>query len=310
MSFTPISTRRSDIVETWVNSKKRQAQSRWRTLRYVRGRWEFVFALLLLCPILVMGIFASVLAPYDPNQLDTVARLSPPTLGFSGLGKHLLGTDQLGRDELSRMMYGTTISLTVGAVSVLFAGTLGLVLGMVAGYRGGWIDAVIMRVVDVVLSFPYILLAISIVAVLGASLRNIIIVFALSSWVVYARTVRGVVLGLRNKEYVVAARTIGCPGSRIMFRHLLPNVVSPLTVIASFELARIIVAEATLGFLGLGVPPPAASWGSMLADGRNYIQMAWWIGTFPGLALTMAVLGINIFGDALRDALDPRLRRG
>jgi len=280
----------------------------WRKRLGIWGRWEFGLAALLLVPVGVMGLFATTLAPYDPNWLDTAARLTPPTMSLSGLGRHALGTDQLGRDVLSRMMYGTQISLTVGAFSVLVAGILGLVLGLIAGYRGGWVDALIMRVVDVVLSFPYILLAISIVAVLGASLRNIIIVFALSSWVVYARIVRGAVLALRNREYVLAARTVGCSPARIVFRHVLPNIVSPLTVIASFELARIIVAEATLGFLGLGVPPPAASWGSMLADGRNYIQMAWWIGTLPGLALTMTVLGINVFGDALRDALDPRLR--
>jgi len=271
------------------------------------ARWEFGLAVVLLAPVALMGVFAT-LAPYDPNWLDTTARLTPPTLSLSGLGRHALGTDQLGRDILSRVIYGTRISLTVGSVSVVAAGIIGLVLGLIAGYRGGWIDAVIMRVVDIVLSFPYILLAISIVAVLGASLRNIIIVFTLSSWVVYARVVRGAVLPLRNREYVLAALTVGCSPARIVLRHVLPNIVSPLIVIASFELARIIVTEATLGFLGLGVPPPAPSWGSMLADGRNYIQMAWWIGTFPGLALTMAVLGINVFGDALRDALDPRLR--
>jgi len=294
-------------VSARVGPRQGTASTPWRKRLGMWARWEFGLAVVLLAPVALMGVFAT-LAPYDPNWLDTTARLTPPTLSLSGLGRHALGTDQLGRDILSRVIYGTRISLTVGSVSVVAAGIIGLVLGLIAGYRGGWIDAVIMRVVDIVLSFPYILLAISIVAVLGASLRNIIIVFTLSSWVVYARVVRGAVLPLRNREYVLAALTVGCSPARIVLRHVLPNIVSPLIVIASFELARIIVTEATLGFLGLGVPPPAPSWGSMLADGRNYIQMAWWIGTFPGLALTMAVLGINVFGDALRDALDPRLR--
>jgi peptide/nickel transport system permease protein len=228
---------------------------------------------------------------------------------MAGGGLHLLGTDQLGRDVLSRLIYGSRISLLVGSVSVVLGGLVGLLLGLAAGYFGNWFDSVVMRVVDIQMAFPYVLLALVIVALVGTSLLNLIMIFTVTEWYVYARVVRATTLSLRQREFVSAAIALGDSHIRILLRHILPNVVSPLTVIASFEMAKIISTEAALGFLGLGVPPPTPSWGSMLADGREYLRDAWWVSVFAGIALMLTVLAINFLGDAARDALDPRMER-
>jgi len=261
-------------------------------------------AIIVLVMVLV-ALAAPLLAPADPNDGEIMQRLQPPI--WLGGKSGLMGTDQLGRDVLSRVIYGSRVSLIVGSVSVLLAGSLGLVLGLVSGYAGRQVDNLIMRLTDIQIAFPFILLALAIIAILGPGIRNMIIVFAVTDWTIYARTIRGAVLSIREKEFVEAARGLGGGHVRIIVRHILPSVTSPLIVISSFELAKIIIYEASLSFLGLGVPQAIPSWGQMLADGREYIQTAWWVSTFPGLPLMTTVLGINFIGDGLRDALDPRL---
>ena len=256
--------------------------------------------------VVVVALAAPILAPADPNDGDIMQRLQPPI--WMGGKSGLMGTDQLGRDVLSRVIYGARVSLIVGSVSVLLAGSLGLVLGLVSGYAGRQVDNIIMRLTDIQMAFPFILLALAIIAILGPGIRNMIIVFAVTDWTIYARTIRGAVLSIREKEFVEAARGLGGGHVRIIVRHILPSVMSPLIVISSFEIAKIIIYEASLSFLGLGVPQAIPSWGQMLADGREYIQTAWWVSTFPGLPLMITVLGINFIGDGLRDALDPRLQ--
>ena len=276
-------------------------------LRRLLGRTSARAGLATLVIAVSSAVLASWLAPYDPVQGDLLQRLKPP--GMAGGGLHLLGTDQLGRDVLSRLIYGSRISLLVGSVSVVLGGLVGLLLGLAAGYFGNWFDSVVMRVVDIQMAFPYVLLALVIVALVGTSLLNLIMIFTVTEWYVYARVVRATTLSLRQREFVSAAIALGDSHIRILLRHILPNVVSPLTVIASFEMAKIISTEAALGFLGLGVPPPTPSWGSMLADGREYLRDAWWVSVFAGIALMLTVLAINFLGDAARDALDPRMER-
>jgi peptide/nickel transport system permease protein len=215
----------------------------------------------------------------------------------------------MGRDLLSRILYGARISLVVGTLSVLSSGLMGTALGVIAGYYGGWVDSLLMRLTDIQMALPFMLLALLAVALLGPTLPNIVVVFALTAWYGYARVARASTLALCQQQWVGAAYAIGATHRRMICRHILPHLISPILVLGSVEMARIITAEAALGFLGLGVPAPAASWGNMLSDGREYIQNAWWISAFPGLALVTTVLGINILGDGLRDLLDPRLRR-
>jgi len=275
--------------------------------RYARRSGKLVFGSVLVLGVIAMAVLAPVLSRHEPNRVNLMARLTPPAWQAEGSVKNLLGTDQLGRDLLTRIMYGARVSLAVGVISVLTSGLFGTLLGLIAGYHGGRLDSLIMRLTDIQMALPFILLALLVVALLGPSLTNVIIVFTVTAWYVYARVARASALSIREDQYVEAARALGAADFRILWRHLLPSLVSPLVVTASFEAARIITTEAALGFLGLGVPPPYPSWGNMLSDGREYIQDAWWISTFPGLALLVAVLGINILGDALRDILDPRL---
>jgi peptide/nickel transport system permease protein len=252
------------------------------------------------------AIFAPFLSPYNPLEQHLAFRLKPPGWAGSDGRMHVLGTDQFGRDVLSRIIFGSRVSLIVGTASVILGGILGLILGMTSGYFGKWIDDIIMRIVDIQLSFPFIILALCIIAILGASLLNLIIVLAVTGWVIYTRVVRSSVLSVKEMDFVQAAKAIGTSNFKIILKHILPNVVAPFFVIASFQVARIIIIEAGLGFLGLGVPPPVPTWGNMLSDGREYLREAWWIGTFPGLAIVLVVLGINLLGDGLRDALDPK----
>ncbi len=262
----------------------------------------------LVLAVILMALFAPLLSRLDPDRVNLIARLTPPSWQAGGSVKYLLGTDQMGRDLLTRIMYGARISLLVGVLSVLTSGSLGTLLGLLAGFYGGRLDSLIMRLTDIQMALPFILLALLVVALLGPSLTNVIIVFTITAWYVYARVARASALSIRENAYVEAARALGATDRRILRRHVLPFLVSPLVVTASFEVARIITTEAALGFLGLGVPPPRPSWGNMISDGREYIQDAWWISTFPGVALLVTVLGINILGDALRDILDPRLK--
>jgi len=258
--------------------------------------------------VLVMALGAPLLTRYSPAELDIRNRLAPPVWVPGGTAEHPLGTDQLGRDVLSRLAYGARVSLFVGISAVAVSGVVGVSLGLVAGYYGRLTDDVIMRLADFELAFPFILLAIAILAVLGPGLSKVILTLGLTGWAQYCRLSRAQVLGLRETEFVEAARTIGASTSRILLRHILPNTLAPVIVIASFSVASVIIAEASLSFLGLGIPVSVPSWGGMLSEGRAYIERAWWLVTFPGLALMLTVLSINVLGDALRDALDPRLR--
>jgi peptide/nickel transport system permease protein len=265
-------------------------------------------ALVVLCLVLLTALFAPLLAPYDPTLIDVVKRLRPPVWAVGGTPEHLLGTDSLGRDVLSRLIHGSRVSVIVGFTVVALSGTLGVTLGLLAGYFGGWVDDVIMRLADITLAFPFLLLAIAFLAVLGAGLTNVIIVLAVWGWVPYARVVRGDTLALREKEFVEAARAIGVRHPSIILQHILPNTMAATIVIATLAVAQTILAEAALSFLGLGVRPATPTWGGMLAEGREYITTAWWIVTLPGVAITVTILCINLFGDWLRDYLDPRLR--
>jgi len=221
---------------------------------------------------------------------------------------HLLGTDHLGRDMFARILFGSRIAAIVGLSVVLIGGTIGVTLGLLAGYAGGWIDDLIGRIVDVQLAFPFILLAVALVAVLGSSVTTVIAVLGITSWVQYVRVVRAETKALRQRDFIMAAHATGATHARIVFVHILPNIASVVIVLATFEVARAIILESALSFLGLGVPQAIPSWGAMLADGRQFLDTAWWIGTFPGLAIMLTVLGVNVFGDGLRDYVDPRSR--
>jgi len=276
-------------------------------VRFLRSRRAVLGSVFLLV-IALVAVCAGVIAPADPEAIDVNHRLRPPKAVAPTLEKYLLGGDQLGRDILSRIIYGARISLTVGVTAVLLSGSLGMLLGLLAGYYGGRTDEVIMRLADIQLAIPTILLAIALVGVLGPSLRNLILVLGITGWVIYARTIRGVVLSLREQQFVEAARALGSGDRRTLFRCILPNVWTPAIVVASQQVGFMIILESALSFLGLGVQPPTPTWGGMIADGRGYLATAWHVTTFPGLALMATVLAINFFGDGLRDILDPRLR--
>ena len=274
--------------------------------RLVRRRTA-LFGMLVVAVVLLAAIFAPIVSPFDPLAQDIGQRLKEPGWQDAQGRVHPLGTDHLGRDILARIIYGSRIALLVGLAAVLISGVIGMAVGLVAGYFRGKVDDVLMRLADVQLAFPFILLAIAVIGVLGPSLRNIIVVIGVSSWVVYARVVRGEVLSIREREFVQAAIALGSRDGRILVRHVLPNAFTPWLVVATLDMARVIVIESALSFLGLGVQPPTPTWGGMLADGRVYLSTAWWLATFPGLAILVTVLGINLFGDGLRDTLDPRL---
>lgn len=278
-------------------------------LRALMSSRAGLFGLVLLLLFVALALLAPVLDLPDPVRSNLRARMLPPTWdGLFSPGAHPLGTDQVGRDILSRIIYGSRITLMVAGSAVVLGGIVGVFLGIVAGYVGGLADRILMRLVDIQLAIPLMLLALLIVAALGPSLVNLIIVLAVTSWIRYARIIRGQVLTLREREFVLSARALGASRLRIMLRHILPNVMTPALVVATLELARVIIMDAALSFLGLGVQPPAASWGRMLAEGRVYISSGWWIVTFPGLAIVFTVLSVNLFGDWLRDIFDPKMR--
>lgn len=275
--------------------------------RFLRSRRAVAGSLFLLL-ICLVSFLAPVIAPYPENQQNLERVQLPPFSTSTENTFHLLGTDALGRDLFSRMLYGGRVSLLVGITVVVVAGLIGVPLGLVSGYFGNLVDTLIMRLVDVQLAVPFILLAIAIMAVLGTGLGNVIFVLGVSSWVGYARIVRGAVLSLREQAFIEAAHCIGLSSSRLLLRHLLPNVWTPVIVLATQGVGGAILAESSLTFLGLGISPLIPTWGAMVADGRNYLTTAWWISTFPGLLLTSTVLAIYFLGDGLRDVLDPRLR--
>ena len=278
------------------------------TLKRLARRRIALFGLAVVVIVVFAATCAPWLTPFDPLEQDINQRLKEPGWRNADGQVHPLGTDHLGRDILARVIFGSRIALIVGLSAVLISGVLGMIIGLVAGYFGGKVDDSFMRLADIQLAFPFILLAIAVIGVLGANLRNIIIVIGVSSWVVYARVVRGEVLSIRERDFVQAAIALGSRDGRILVRHVLPNAFTPWLVVATLDMARVIIIESALSFLGLGVQPPTPTWGGMLADGRVYLSTAWWLATFPGLAILVTVLGINLLGDGLRDTLDPRLK--
>lgn len=292
------------VTSTVEKKQTPNAFVRWIRLLFKSKTGTFGFIIVL--AVILVAIFAKFLSPYDPNMINPAAMLKPPVWVEGGSVEHILGTDNLGRDMLSRIIYGSQISLLVGLAAVALAGVIGVFVGLVAGYYGGFIDNVLMRLVDSFLAIPTILFALVILSIFGPSVTTLIIVLGITNWVQYARLVRGEVLSLKEREFVKAAKSIGVRDNKIILKHLLPNVISPFIVISTLSVATTIILEASLSFLGLGIQPPSISWGGILSDGRDYIATSWWLATFPGLAITITVLAIIFLGDWLRDVLDPR----
>jgi peptide/nickel transport system permease protein len=271
-------------------------------LAKLRARPGAMIGLVIILLFIVIAIAAPMLAPDDPNAISRDRRAAPSTA-------HLFGTDELGRDVFSRVIYGARVSMRVGLIAVGIALVAGALLGLIAAYVGGWVDGVIMRIMDVMLAFPGILLAIAIIAVLGPSLSNVMIAIGIEAIPIYTRTARASTLSVKEYEYVIGARALGCKGSRIVLRHILPNITAPLIVLATVGVAGSILTAAGLSYLGLGAQPPTSEWGAMLSSSRSYLRDSWWMATFPGMAIVLVVLSLNLFGDGLRDILDPRSRR-
>lgn len=280
---------------------------RWRRLRLHRP--GMALAVVVCAVFVAVAVLAPWISPYDPLAGAVEQRLMPPAWEEGGSRQHLLGTDGLGRDILSRLIHGARISLTVCVIALLAAGSVGSLLGMLAGYLGGWVDSLIMRLVDLAVSLPVILLALLFGVLFGPSLANLVIIIALVLWSQFARMARGETLRVRSSDFIDLARAAGCSTASIMFRHVLPNVSGALIVLATLQVGVVIVLEASLSFLGVGVPPPAPAWGSMIADGRSYVVSAWWLAVVPGVAIMSIVLAANVLGDALSDLLNPAVRR-
>ena len=274
--------------------------------RLLRLRWGLASAGVLLL-IVASAALAPWISPHDPLAVNIRHRLAPPAWMDGGSVQHLLGTDQVGRDLLSRMIYGGRVSLVAGVAAVLMSATIGVLLGLGAGYFGGRADWTIMTVINVMLTFPFVLLALAVIAVLGPSLPNMILVLGVAGWPIYARAIRAETMAIREREFVLAGRALGMSHLRIVFRQVVPNLVSVIVVIATLQVAQVIVLESFLSFLGLGIQPPTPAWGNMLGEGRVYMLNSWWIATFPGLAIFLTTLVINLMGNALRDWLDPHL---
>ena len=264
--------------------------------------------LLLILALIATAIMAPILSPHDPTAGSLGERLKPPFWQERGSKDHLLGTDLLGRDILSRMIYGARTSLTVSLITILIAGVAGAFLGIVSGYLGGWVDVLIMRAVDVAFSFPTILLALLFAVILGPSFISIVFIIGFTLWAQYARMARGDTLRLKEMDFVALARIAGCSQWSIILRHLLPNAANPLIILATLQVGVVIMLESSLSFLGVGIPPPTPAWGAMIAEGRSYIVSAWWISLIPGVAILLTVLSFNLLGDALTEILDPAQR--
>lgn len=284
-----------------------QAESLFRrNLRDFAGNRLATASLIVVAMFIVMAVAAPLIAPHDPNETDLFRRLQPPGWVEGGEWSYLLGCDALGRDILTRIIYGARVSIFIGAAVIFLATGVGIAAGLAAGYYRGWVDVVISRIVDILLGFPYLIFAIGLMAMMGPGLLNIVLALAYKEWVIPCRVVRGETLAVRELEYVEAARALGAGPGHIMRREILPNILSPVIVVSTIRMAHVIILEASLSFLGLGVQPPTASWGSMVADGRAFILEAWWVSTFPGLAILLLVLAINVASQGLRDAFDPR----
>jgi peptide/nickel transport system permease protein len=278
--------------------------------RFLNGRrWFLLMPLAIITVMVATAVLAEFLTPYSPTEISLANRLRPPFWEKGGSLSHPLGTDPMGRDLLTRMIYGARVSLVVAVLALLVGGGMGAALGLIAGYYGGRLDALVMRVADTTMAFPIILFAILFVVVLGGSMVTTVFAVALVLWARYARVIRGEVLSLRERDFVAQARVAGCSSSRIMLIHLFPNILNTLVVLLSLQVGWVIIVEASLSFLGAGIPPPTPTWGAMIAEGRDYIATAWWVSFFPGLAILATVLSFNLFGDWLRDALDPKLRQ-
>lgn len=278
------------------------------SLRQFLGNRLAAASLLVVLAFAVIAILAPFLARHDPNEADLFRRLQPPAWRDGGEWAYPLGCDALGRDILSRLVFGARISMSIGLAVILIATGVGILAGLAAGYLGGWIDAAILRLVDILLGFPYLIFAIGLMAMMGPGLQNIVLALVYKEWVVPCRVVRGETLAAHEIEYVEAARALGASRLHIMLREILPNILSPVIVVSTIRMAHVIILEASLSFLGLGVQPPTASWGSMVADGRDFLVDAWWVSTFPGLAILVLVLAINVASQGLRDAFDPRFK--
>jgi len=265
------------------------------------------FGVVLLSAFVLVAFLAPVLAPHGPTTPNLLQRLTPPAW-ISGDATFLLGTDHLGRDMLSRILYGTRIALMVGALGVSLAALIGITLGAIAGYVGGWTDTIISRFIDTLLAIPNVILYLAVLFAFGASLTTLVLVIGGVGWTTFARVVRAEVLSLRNREFVEASRASGQRATLVLLKHVLPNVLAPILVVGTLNVATVIILEASLSFLGLGVQPPTVTWGRMLADGRNYVATAWWLATFPGLMITLLCLSLIFIGDWLRDLLDPRIQ--
>jgi ABC-type dipeptide/oligopeptide/nickel transport system permease subunit len=275
--------------------------------RLWRLKWGLGAAVVMLA-VIAVTILAPWISPHDPIAVDIRHRLAPPAWMARGTVEHLLGTDQVGRDLLARVIYGGRVSLVIGVSAVLISTSLGVLLGLASGYFGGRTDWAIMTLVNVMLTFPFVLLALAVIAVLGPSLINMIIVLGVADWPLYARVIRAETLSIREREFVLAGRALGMSHARLVFRQILPNLMSAIVVIATLQVARVIILESFLSFLGLGIQPPTPAWGNMLGEGRVYMLNSWWIAAFPGLAIFVTTLAINLMGNALRDWLDPHLK--
>ena len=300
MTITGVPLEQIEVVEQEA-APTQQGTAKEVLRALLRDRTAMIGVVLVLL-LLIVALFGTSLAPKDPNLQDVASRFDAPSK------EHLLGTDNLGRDVMSRVLYGARLSLGSAVVAGLSVALVGLLMGMLAGYFGGIVDTIIGRVVDVLLAFPLLLLALTITGILGPGLRNIIISLVVASWASYARIVRGAVLAEKSKAYVEAARAAGASHMRILFRHVLPNIIAPVIVFTTLDTGVMLLAVSSLSFLGLGVRPPAAEWGAMLSEGRAYLDLAPQMMFYPGAAIFLAVLGLNLLGDGLRDALDPRTR--
>ncbi len=295
------------VLEAGQAAAPRPRSRRISLRRLWRFKWGLVASAVMLM-IVGSAAFAPWISPYDPLTVDIRHRLGPPAWMDGGSRAHVLGTDQIGRDLLTRTIYGGRVSLVIGVAAVLISSSIGVLLGLAAGYVGPRVDWAIMTLINVMLTFPFVLLALAVIAVLGPSLVNMIIVLGVADWPLYARVIRAETLAIREREFVIAGRALGMSHWRIVFRQILPNLVSVIVVIATLQVARVIILESFLSFLGLGVQPPTPAWGNMLGEGRVYMLNSWWIAAFPGLAIFTTTLAINLMGNALRDWLGPHMR--
>lgn len=289
------------MTDEMVDSSMRRA--------LIFGQMTFIIPVVILLLLVLTAIFAPYLAPYSPTKISMMKRLLPPFFMDGGSTVHLLGTDSIGRDVLSRVIYGARISLSVSLIVILITGSVGTVLGIIAGYVGGRIDASLMRITDISLAFPPILIALLFATIIGPGYWTVVLSISILGWAPYARLIRGETLKLSSADFIAQARIIGSSSLRIMIRHIFPNIINPLIIMMTLMVGIVILTEAALSYLGAGIPPPTPSWGAMVNDGRNLIDRAWWISFFPGLAIGLVVLSGNFLGDWLRDKLDPRLRQ-